>query len=72
MLWNSILTRWPVEGLKEGGEGSGILSCFSDADFKFPPGNSLGERIKIQVKTETQRELTAFSKGITKKKPPIS
>lgn len=25
-------------------DGRAILSCFTDVDFKFPPGNSLGAR----------------------------
>ena len=36
------MAREGEEGRVENGRV--ILSCFTDVDFKFPPGNSLGAR----------------------------
>lgn len=39
------LCTWMARGGKGKVEdGRAILSCFTDVDFKFPPGNSLGAR----------------------------
>lgn len=43
LLQNCTL-RCLEEEKREGGGWTGNLSCFTDVDFKFPPGNSLGAR----------------------------